>query len=573
MPSRVFTLLIFFILYTLNGCNSTIVTPTSVQSSATAEPVVTPTVILQAPISTVVLPSPTATPDPFSLSLRLATPRGWNKLDPFATTSADYYTIFANTFSSLVRYKTGAGTRPFVHEVIPDLASSWEQPDDKTYIFHLNQNARWSDLPAVNGRSVTGDDIVQSLEYLMKESVHSWMWTKVKSIDLIDEMTVRISMRESQPSFLDFLASGFNVIMPTEIWESDDRDLARGPLIGSGPFVFMPEVSEYTRAAEFRRNPNFYESSGNVEYLSWLIIPNDATRVALFETGQLDALVIPPEEIARYTDNKHPDHVVGLQITPVGWMVSLNHQSTVMNKRGDKLPFADGRVREALSLAIDREDIFQTHFFKGASLLGSSMPVSSHNAQLKQDELQELLRHDSQEAKALLQDTLPAGQTLQFELIIPNMGQMSEAIGELIAGDFREIGAEVEVVKVSLERYIATVLTNPGNFQSAFGPSRSYFSAEQWLRGRFFTNGAHNGSSISNTELDMMIDIQSNRNDPKQRAAALRQAQRLVLENYHSLPIHPDAKWLAVKKRVSGWSSFHDYPHMRFLRDISLKDS
>ena len=175
MPSRFFTLLIFFILYTLNGCNSTIVTPTSVQFSATVEPVSTSTATLQVPISTVLPASPTSTPDPLSLSLRLATARGWNKLDPFATTSADYYKIFANTFSSLVRYKTGEGTRPFVHEVVPDLASSWEQPDDKTYIFRLNQDARWSDLPAVNGRSVTGDDVVQSLEYLMLESVHGWM--------------------------------------------------------------------------------------------------------------------------------------------------------------------------------------------------------------------------------------------------------------------------------------------------------------------------------------------------------------------------------------------------------------
>jgi len=543
-----------------------------VQFSATVEPVSTSTATLQVPISTVLPASPTSTPDPLSLSLRLATARGWNKLDPFATTSADYYKIFANTFSSLVRYKTGEGTRPFVHEVVPDLASSWEQPDDKTYIFRLNQDARWSDLPAVNGRSVTGDDVVQSLEYLMLESVHGWMWEKVKSIELVDASTVRISLLEPQASFLDLLASGFNVIMPTEIWESDEYDLARGPLIGSGPFVFMPEVSEYTRAAEFRRNPNFYESGGNVEFLSWLIVPNDATRVALFETGQLDVLRIPPGEIARYTDKKHPEMIVGLQTIPVGWMVSLNHQPTVMNKWGDQLPFADGRIREALSLAIDREDIFQTHF-KGASLLGLSMPVPSHNAQINEDELRELLRYDSQEATGILQEALPRGQTLQFELIIPNMGQISDSVGELIADDFREIGAEVEIVKVSLERYTATVLTNPGNFQAAFGPSRSYFSADHWLRGRFLTNGAHNASSISNAELNLMIDIQSNRTDPKQRAAALRQAQRLILENYHSLPIHPDAEWLAVKSRVSGWSTFHDYPHQRFLREISLKDS
>ena len=86
------------------------------------------------------------------------------------------------------------------------------------------------------------------------------------------------------------------------------------------------------------------------------------------------------------------------------------------------------------------------------------------------------------------------------------------------------------------------------------------------------TNGAHNGSSVSNEELDMMIGIQSDQTDEKKRAAALRQAQRLILENYHSLPVHSDAEWLAVNNRVDGWSTFHDYPHLRFLRGISVKE-
>src|SRR6266852_8689783 len=86
--------------------------------------------------------------------------RGWDPVhfDPQLTRNFKTNTTLSFVYSTLLRYKVGAGTQPGTFAVEPHLAEGWETPDDTTYIFHLRQGVHWHNKPPVNGRELVAED-------------------------------------------------------------------------------------------------------------------------------------------------------------------------------------------------------------------------------------------------------------------------------------------------------------------------------------------------------------------------------------------------------------------------------
>ena len=189
----------------------------------TPEPSPTPAAAASAtPFATVALPSPTATMPPIQTPpmptprpervLRTAEVAGWRQLDPHRTVSPAFFHFFGGVYTGLVRWETGTDIAPEVRRVIPDLAESWEQPDATSYLFHLRPEAQWQDLPPVNGRRITPDDVVFSLRRL-RESPHESLWRRIASVQAVGDDAVLITLTEPYSPFLSQLASGVYVVL------------------------------------------------------------------------------------------------------------------------------------------------------------------------------------------------------------------------------------------------------------------------------------------------------------------------------------------------------------------------
>jgi peptide/nickel transport system substrate-binding protein len=74
--------------------------------------------------------------------------------DPHLTISFKTHATLSFVYSRLVRHRVGAGVQPGIFTVEPDVAESWETPDDTTYIFHLRQGVKWHNKPPLNGREL-----------------------------------------------------------------------------------------------------------------------------------------------------------------------------------------------------------------------------------------------------------------------------------------------------------------------------------------------------------------------------------------------------------------------------------
>src|SRR5215510_9174441 len=89
--------------------------------------------------------------------------------DPHLTISFKTHTTLSFIYSRLVRHKVGTGVQPGVFTVEPDVAESWEAPDDTTYIFHLRKGIKWHNKPPLNGRELVAEDVKFTYDRFLAE--------------------------------------------------------------------------------------------------------------------------------------------------------------------------------------------------------------------------------------------------------------------------------------------------------------------------------------------------------------------------------------------------------------------
>ena len=138
--------------------------------------------------------------------LRLWDPPHW---DPQLTISYKTHTALTFTHSRLVKHKAGPGVQPGTFPIEGDLAESWSQPNENTYVFKLRRGVRWHNKPPVNGRELTADDVVYSMERFrtVKGNANAYMLASVDKVEALDKYTVRFTLKEPFVWFLDVLAN------------------------------------------------------------------------------------------------------------------------------------------------------------------------------------------------------------------------------------------------------------------------------------------------------------------------------------------------------------------------------
>ena len=158
------------------------------------------------------------------------------------------------TYNALLKFNHD-GTK-----ILPDLAETWEQKDDVTYVFRLRQGVKFHNVPPVNGRELTSEDVKYSIERQMTNQPgkfqHAYFFLdKLASIQTPDKYTIVFKTKEPYAPFLNYIASPWTVIVAREVVEKHG-DLQRHA-IGTGPFI----MQEYRREQEavFVKNPNYFK--------------------------------------------------------------------------------------------------------------------------------------------------------------------------------------------------------------------------------------------------------------------------------------------------------------------------
>src|SRR5262245_49271901 len=147
----------------------------------------------------------------------VATIRAWDPphFDPHLTISYKTHIAYSFTHSRLLKYKAGPSIAPGVFPIEGDLAESWTQPSETAYVFKLRQGVRWHPKPPVNGRELTAEDVVYSVERfrMVTGNANAYMLSSLDKVEAVDKYTVLFKLKEPFVWFLDMIANPLAVPM------------------------------------------------------------------------------------------------------------------------------------------------------------------------------------------------------------------------------------------------------------------------------------------------------------------------------------------------------------------------
>jgi peptide/nickel transport system substrate-binding protein len=338
-------------------------------------------------------------------------------LDPHGSTSAGSFTAINPAMSRLLRFKSPWDVNAtFNRETEADLATSVESPDAVTWTFHLRNDAKFQNIPPVNGHPVQAEDIKQT--YLRATSDKNANHGSLGMIDpsqiqTPDNYTVVFKLKFPYAPFRAIVASGiYGWILPREI-ANDAYDPTK-TLIGSGPFV----LDKYTPDVElvYKKNPDWFEKGKPyIDGAHLAIVADPNAQIAQFEAGNLDYISSP------LNDNTLPG--VRQQVPTAElyttWGPGDGQMYFPLGPESNS-PFKDIRLRRGLSLLIDRDAITKVAF-NGKAAQDFYTPLSFgkwalHITQLP-PETAKYYKQDVQAAKQLIDAA--GGGSLVLKMLSP----------------------------------------------------------------------------------------------------------------------------------------------------------
>lgn len=317
-------------------------------------------------------------------------------------------------FNQLVEYNP---VNP--EEIIGDLAESWEVSDDGTvYTFYL-ADAQWSD-----GESVKASDIVFSLDRITLPDAFRGRTNSLRDFyehgtaEVIDERTVRMPIKFPAATFLVNLASDYMKMYPEHVagpLTQEDVNCCPENMIGSGPFIFKAGSWQKQESYEYVRNDNYFKAPRPFfDGFKVFLIQDVARSIATLKVGQADGTYYPV--LSTYTEFvEQLEHDTDGRMRAL-YMTNVQRAGLTFNTLVE--PYSDPRVRKALWLVIDQEEIVEK-ILRGNGTVGTHFHVGfTPNETL--DDLYQLPGYRREADGSKLKADLDEGRRLLAEAGFPD---------------------------------------------------------------------------------------------------------------------------------------------------------
>src|SRR5947207_7153591 len=218
--------------------------------------------------------------------------RGWDPplFDPMLTTAYRVQIPLTFTHSRLVKHKAGPSIAPGTFAVEPDLAESWTQPNETTYVFKLRRGVRWHNKPPVNGRELTADDVRYSVERFLtiQGNANAYMLKTVERVEAVDRYTVKFTLKEPFAWFPDMLATPMAVAIIARECVEKFGDLKKPEaFIGTGPWM-LDSLRPGLGQTLVRHPGYFVPGLPYIDRVEQIVDEDSASRIAGFLAGKYD---------------------------------------------------------------------------------------------------------------------------------------------------------------------------------------------------------------------------------------------------------------------------------------------
>ena len=451
-------------------------------------------------------------------------------------------------------------------KIKPGLAKSWQNPDDTTWVFNLREGVKFS-----NGAPFTANDVVYSFcRVLNNETSVSGSFTdqakNMASVEVKDDHTVVVKTKKPEPLILSDLSQLFIISSASAKFDK----LSFEPKKGCGVTSPWPTVSQFndgTLAAgtgpyklksyvkgsgiELVRNDTYWGDKPYWSEVKLVPVPNAGPRLAGLLAGDYDVIENPAaRDLSRIKDNPKFSYVV----TPSNRVIFLQldqREPSPFVKSDKGNPMKDLRVRQAISLAIDRKAIVARIMDGAAAPANQFIPGDRFGAMPDAPELP----FDPKKAKQLLAD---AGYPNGFEITLSatndryiNDGQIAQAVAQYLT----QIGIKTNVDAMTRSIFFTKRTAKEfsfalGGWGSTTGEASSFLRQYVATTNKDTSIGLSNYGDFSDPEFDAPLLKAIGTVNDGEREKLLRQAGQRAMEQLSNIPIHFESTIWAFRSNL-----------------------
>ncbi|WP_163970231.1 glutathione ABC transporter substrate-binding protein [Oceanobacillus halotolerans] len=471
-------------------------------------------------------------------TLTIATVSDAVTLDPAGASDVPSYNVQYNIYETLVEQNDNM-------EPQPGLAESWEAIDDTTWEFKLREGVTFHD-----GSEFNAEVVKMNIERILDPKVaspNSQLFEMVTDIKVVDDYTVQFIMEYPFAALPAHLAHNAGGMVSPKLIEEDYAAMEEGEDPGSavnnhpvGTSYFQFEEWQPGQYVKLVKNEDYWGEPAFLDSVTFKVVPEDLTRIAELETGE--SHISNPLSPA---DIEQVEAMEGLSVTKQG--------STGIDYMGfnfEKEPFDDQRVRQAISMAIDKEQILEG-IYNGVGIPAKGPLAPSV---FGYDETISGIEYDPEGAKELLAE---AGFEDGFSATIwTNDDRERIDIATNVQSQLSEIGLDIDIEILEWGAYLDEI-DNAQHDMFILGWSNSTGDGDQGLQPLFNSKNvgsSGNNSFIRNDEIDALLNEARKATNEEERLELYSEVQEKLVDLAPLIYLLHKEYLLGVRDEVKGLS-------------------
>lgn len=480
-------------------------------------------------------------------TLHLSASSNPSRLNPLIATDSASSSISGFLFNALVKYdETG-------QKVIGDLAESYRYINPTMIEFKLRPGVKWHD-----GKPFTAKDVVFTYNLIRSPKTitpYATDFRVVKEVKAIDDTTVRVSYTKPYFKALEIWMMG---IVPLHILKNE-KDIMGSSFnthpIGTGPYIL--KKLEFSKQIVLEANPTYFEHRPKIDKIVFHVIADPMTRFLMLKNGDIDIDSLESMQYERQINGAFHKQFATAEIP--------SHSYTYLGFNLRLKKFKDPRVREALSLAIDRQELIDILFLNhGTICTGPFLPGSKGFNGSIQSPKRNIVR-----ARELLKEAgYDSAHPLKFEIATSNSNAIRPYAAEIMQRQLLEVDVIVTLKVMEWQAFLNTVVM-PKKFETVllgWGLSLTPDPYMIW-HGDSDVPGGFNMIGYHSRVTDRLIEKMENSTDPKIITALQRRIfAQIVSDNPYLFLVIPNdlnvynRKIHGIKPGINGiWENYIDW--------------
>lgn len=426
---------------------------------------------------------------------------------------------------------------------IPCLAESWEMSEDgKVWTFDLRKDVKFHD-----GSDFNADVVIANIDRIKPEVKKSRFYPLdinshypgLVSYEKVDDTTVKFTFENPSPTqHYNMVNWGSAIYAPSCFDENNDFN---GPAIGTGPFKLGEHVPDQFVTIE--RFDDYWGDLAKAKQIKVKVIPDTDTKFSALMSGEIKG-VLDLNAIS-------PSHANELKKS--GEFSLETAKSTMIRfliPNGTKFPFNDTRMRQAVSLIIDRDEVVEAVHYGFAkpttNILNYSTPFYKELP----------IEHNPEKAKELAKEVL-AGQEVEIDFYFSESDPVLKTESELIATYLEELGLKVNLLPV--EYSLMREKMKAGDFHIARAQQGLSNGEASTIFRRFMAPGGDHNQNYSlgydSPEVNELMDKASKTLDMDERRAVYDEIQLISTQDLPIIPLFNDKTVLAHSNEIAGYDA------------------